>query len=139
MREKPGEGTEEDEKGRGRHSNLPFDETRNLGRLEKIPAPAGIRRRVLSVPRPRSVSSGRSPGFRILRRRAPSRTRDRFPIRRVQWFIARGVPGDSGGGRAGFSPASLGQTTQRSVEEGCNHNVNFPVVQVDAGSGFGRL
>ncbi len=68
-------------------------------------------------PRPRSVSSGRSPGFRILRLRAPSRTRDRLaPISRVQWFAARGVPGDSGGGRAGFSPASLGRTNSKSVE-----------------------
>ena len=40
----------------------------------------GIGRRVLSgsSPRPRSVSSGRSPGFRIFRLRAPSRTRNRL-------------------------------------------------------------
>lgn len=72
---------------------------------------------------PRGVSSGRSPGFRIFRRRAPSRTRDRHSIRRVQWFRARDVPGDSGGGRAGFSPASLTQTSQRSVEGDATYRV----------------
>ncbi len=37
-----------------------------------------------------------------------------MPISRIQWIAARGVPGDSGGGRAGFSPASLRRTTQRT-------------------------
>src|SRR6266542_4802908 len=98
MGQKAGESTEEDEQDRGRHSNLPFDETKNSGGSKKIPAPAGIRRRVLSgTPTEkrfvRQVSWLPDPPLAGL---LPGRAT--VSIRRVQWFVARGVPGDSGGG-----------------------------------------
>ena len=51
-----------------------------------------------------------------------------LPISRVQWIAARGVPGDSGGGRAGFSPASLRRTIQRAPKR-TNHNASLFRVQ----------
>src|SRR5262249_14609704 len=75
--------------------------------LEKDPAPAGIHRRAhYGAPTEkrfvRQVSWLPDPPLAGL---LPERAT--VPIRRVQWFRARGVPGDSGGGRAGFTPASL--------------------------------
>ena len=52
--------------------------------------------------------------LRLIARRATGE-----PIRRVQWIAARGVPGDSGGGRAGFSPASLGRDDDKDPFEEC--------------------
>ena len=63
------------------------------------------------------MSAGRSPDFRIHRRRAPSQTRNRSLDHSRPVVIARSVPGHSGGGRAGFSPASLGQTECKELEE----------------------
>jgi hypothetical protein len=114
MRYEAGKSTEENEQDRGRHSNLPFDETNLSGEEEGVPRLGKSRARPLSLPRRRKRSvrqvswlpdlspSGSFPDARPL------------PISRVQWLLARGVPGDSGGGRAGFSPASLDRTESKN-------------------------
>src|SRR5262249_59342200 len=71
--------------------------------LEKDPAPAGIHRRAhYGAPTQkrfvRQVSWLPDPPLAGL---LPERAT--VPIRRVQWFRARGVPGDSGGGGGGVS------------------------------------
>jgi hypothetical protein len=114
MGKEPGKSAEEDEQDRGRHSNLPFDET-SLPRGERASRAVGnSKARPLSLPvekrfRPAGLLASGSSAVGLLPGRATGN-----PISRVQWFLARGVPGDSGGGRAGFSPASLDRTESKN-------------------------
>ena len=92
--------------GTTRHSNLPFDET-NL--------PAGVRGRhatsardrsaLFPVPRRDSGPIVRSPGFRIVRLRAPSRARDRSePILAPSGCLPEASPVTVAGAARDFHP-----------------------------------
>ena len=116
MRKQPGKGAEENEQDRGRHSNLPFDETELSNGSRERPALREFEGASVSCDpvreacRPAGLLASGSSAVGLL----PGRATGSSPISRVQWIAARGVPGDSGGGRVGISPTSLGRTIQRA-------------------------
>src|SRR6185369_1252745 len=78
------------------------------------PAPREVESASLSLPRRRKAfrAAGLLASGSLAVGLLPGRAT--FSISRVQWFLARGVPGDSGGGRAGFTPASLDRTESKN-------------------------
>ena len=92
VREKPGEGAEQDEKGGGRHSNLPFDETRNLGGLDGIPRPREFEGAFFRCPDreafcPAGLLASGSSAAGLLPERLTV-----LSIQRAQWFRCPGRP-----------------------------------------------
>src|SRR5713226_3066031 len=107
--QQPEKTTEKNAQDCGRHSNLPFDETKSRnGRRRGPHARANSKARPLRFHPPEKAfrPAGLLASGSLAAGLLPERSTD-CSIRDVQWFAARGVPGDSGGGRAGFSPASL--------------------------------
>ncbi len=108
MGKQPGEGAEERRAGPRSSFEPPVRPDEALGRVEKRPAPAEIRRRALSrypdreACRPAGLLASGSSAAGLLPGRATG-----FPIGRVQWFLPGASPVTVAGAARDFHPLPL--------------------------------